>query len=342
VHIYRLGDSGQEVRDIQLRLVGLGASIAEDEVDGHFGVSTQAAVRQFQQRRSLRVDGLVGPDTWAQLIEAGYQLGDRSLYLHSPHIRGDDVRSLQRKLNALGFDAGREDGIFGSATDRAVREFQRNVRQDVDGIVGAHTIETLIRMRPLDEAPSRALVREREQLRGARGPISGEVIAIDPGHGPDSGGDLTLRMAAAVAKALGAVGAKPTIVRASDEDPSSQQRAAIANELGAAICVSLHLGSALPEASGPTCSYFGTTATYSPSGMHLAQLILDELEAEFRRRGRLQRLSIGLLRDTRMPAVQVEPLFATNEAEAREIAEPEFPARVGRAVAAGVQRFFAR
>jgi N-acetylmuramoyl-L-alanine amidase len=74
--------------------------------------------------------------------------------------------------------------------------------------------------------------------------------------------------------------------------------------------------------------------------MRLAGLILQELEDEFGTRGRLQRLSATMLRDTRMTAVQIEPLFITNEDEARMIADPEFAGRVGRAVAAGVRRFF--
>ena len=127
MRIFRLGDAGPEVGDIQERLFALGLAIDDAERGGRFGPSTDQAVRGFQQDRLLRADGIVGPDTWGQLVEAGYRLGDRTLYLHSPMFRGDDVRTLQRKLNALGFDAGREDGLFGANCDRAFREFQRNV-----------------------------------------------------------------------------------------------------------------------------------------------------------------------------------------------------------------------
>ena len=98
-------------------------------------------------------------------------------------FRGDDVRELQRMLNALGFDSGKEDGFYGPRTDAALRLFQRNVGDEPDGIVGPHTLSVLRRMRPLEAAPSRALVREREELEGPRGPIAGRVIAVDAGDG---------------------------------------------------------------------------------------------------------------------------------------------------------------
>ena len=72
-------------------------------------------MRPFQEHRGLRSDGVCGPQTWSALVEAGRVLGDRLLYYRNPMLRGDDVATLQRQLGALGFDAGRVDGIFGSA-----------------------------------------------------------------------------------------------------------------------------------------------------------------------------------------------------------------------------------
>jgi len=341
VRIYHLGDEGLEVGDIQERLAALDLAIDPEEVGSRFGSSTDAAVRAFQARRSLRVDGLVGPDTWGQLVEAGYRLGDRTLYLHSPNFRGDDVRAVQRKLNALGFDAGREDGMFGTNTDRAIREFQRNVGEDVDGIVGLHAIEVLERMRPLESAPSRALVREVEELQQMRASIEGKVLAIDPGDPGGEGNACRYSVAEVLRDELATMGAKPALLRSRNEPIGPLRRARVANEMGAAMCVTVELASGLPESSGPTVSYFGSAQTHSPAGMLLAQLILEEVEGALETRGRLQRLSVSMLRETRMPAVQIEPAFITNEREAALIGDPVFAERVGRAVAAGVRRFFA-
>jgi N-acetylmuramoyl-L-alanine amidase len=341
VHIYRLGDVGPEVGDIQERLTGLGHAIDPDELGGRFGPSTDAAVRAFQQRRRLRVDGLVGPDTWGQLVEAGYRLGDRTLYLHSPYFRGDDVRELQRKLNALGFDAGREDGLFGEKTDRAMREFQRNVGEEPDGIVGLHAIDVLRRMRPLEHVPSRALVREAEELRQMRTSIRGQVIAIDPGDPGEPGELCTYSIAEALRDELEALQAKPLLLRAKEEELGPAERARAANEMGAVMCVSIELAAGVAEASGPTVSYFGNDQTYSPAGMSLARLILAEIEREIGVRGRLLRSAVSMLRETRMPAVQVEPAWTTNEREALLIGDPAFARGVGLAVAAGIRRFFA-
>jgi N-acetylmuramoyl-L-alanine amidase len=210
MHVYRVGDRGPEVIDIQARLTALGAVLDDAEHDGTFGSTTEAAVRSFQTERHLLVDGLVGPDTWEQLVEAGWQLGDRTLFHRAPLFRGDDVRELQRKLNALGFDSGKEDGLYGPRTDGALRLFQRNVGDEPDGIVGPHTLSVLRRMRPLDAVPSRALVREREELTATRGPIEGRVIAVDVGDGRDD--DIHRRAAQALVLALQAVGADPRLL----------------------------------------------------------------------------------------------------------------------------------
>jgi peptidoglycan hydrolase-like protein with peptidoglycan-binding domain len=61
----RRGDSGERVKAAQNELVRNNYSVV---VDGIFGDKTDAAVRQFQQKVHLTVDGIVGPNTWRGLI----------------------------------------------------------------------------------------------------------------------------------------------------------------------------------------------------------------------------------------------------------------------------------
>ena len=54
--------------------------------------------------------------------------------------RGDEVRRIQTKLKQLGYYNGAVDGIYGSATRKAVISFQRNCGLTADGIAGPKTL----------------------------------------------------------------------------------------------------------------------------------------------------------------------------------------------------------
>ena len=56
--------------------------------------------------------------------------------------KGEDVKNLQRLLNANGFSLT-VDGHFGQNTDKAIREFQKKRGLKIDGIVGVKTLEML-------------------------------------------------------------------------------------------------------------------------------------------------------------------------------------------------------
>ena len=57
--------------------------------------------------------------------------------------RGDDVKKLQETLNAMGYDCGTADGIFGVKTEIAVRSFQQANGLAIDGIAGKNTLALL-------------------------------------------------------------------------------------------------------------------------------------------------------------------------------------------------------
>ncbi|MFW6690351.1 protein kinase domain-containing protein [Streptomyces sp. MAR4 CNX-425] len=61
------GDTGERVVQVQCILRARGYDLGAGGVDGMFGPSTEAAVKQFQSAKGLAVDGQVGPNTWGAL-----------------------------------------------------------------------------------------------------------------------------------------------------------------------------------------------------------------------------------------------------------------------------------
>ena len=139
--LYR-GCTGDAVKTLQDKLNALGYN--SGSVDGIFGAKTYAAVTAFQKANSLGVDGIVGKLTWGKIygvspampVETTTVVGRPTVSYGS---RGDAVRKLQELLNALGYDCGSVDGIFGSKTKAAVLAFQKANGLGVDGIVGPLT-----------------------------------------------------------------------------------------------------------------------------------------------------------------------------------------------------------
>ena len=75
------------------------------------------------------MDGIVGPQTWKALLPPTLRRGSR----------GNDVESLQITLNEMGYGNLVVDGILGSNTEKAVKQFQKDMSLAVDGIVGRNT-----------------------------------------------------------------------------------------------------------------------------------------------------------------------------------------------------------
>ena len=346
------GTRGEAVLDIQARLGMLGYPIDLRE-HGLFGTTTERAVRQFQERRHLIVDGTVDEHTWGQLVEAGYAIGDRVLYLRYPPFRGDDVRAVQAGLNLLGFDAGREDGIFGDRTGRAVHDFQRNVGLPPDGIVGVTTLEALGRLRPVGPGPGRSMVREGEALRRLSATLRGARIAIDPGHGELDAGvtgpggateaRATFQVATALAEELESRGAVPFLLRASDSNPTPAERARMANEAGVEVLVAVHVGGSEDAGVGGAAAfYYGREDWHSRAGLRLAELIQREVTEQLGLKdGGVHPKVLPMLRETQMPAVHVEPFTITNPKEEAMLRHESFHRDIATAIADAIERFFA-
>ena len=309
MRLYHSGDRGEPVRDIQRRLTGLGFPV---DTDGTYGTLTVAAVAQFQESRGLPADGIVGPETWSALVEAGFRLGDRMLYRRSPMMRGDDVSRLQRSLGSLGFDAGKVDGLFGPDTLRALLDFQRNRGMAEDGIAGREVVAELTLMAKATDKPGREEVRDHAWVDSLPRPITGARIYIDPSGGDPESSDATWDVATHLSSELQFAGARALLSRSIDTFPSERLRAGRANRLDVQIVISI----TRPIDGAEGVFYFGTPLSTSEAGRAVARHLAAHLNIEPLPR------AVPILKETRSPAVVV--------AVAHPV--PELGTEIGRAI----------
>jgi N-acetylmuramoyl-L-alanine amidase len=315
----RHGGRGEAVRDLQARLVALGHDLGPDD-PGDFGDGTGAAVRAFQEARGLRVDGVVGRQTWNTLVESGFALGDRLLYFRRPMLRGDDVAVLQRRLNALGFDAGREDGILGEESYEALLEFQRASGLRPDGICGPTTLAALDRVGSFADG-SAASLRERERLLSGPRHLAGlrVYVAAEPG---------LAALAEQVAKSLVDAGAEAVL------DPTGEEDTVVADEanrFGADLFVALRTGDAQCR-----CAYFAAGDFRSEAGFAVATAINDALGQVLPTATDVCGKAYASLRETRMTAVVVD-VVPEHDVEAMRTLVTR-AGDVGRAIVKGIQQ----
>ena len=161
---FKHGDTGAEIKRMQTRLKELG--YLNGKADGDFGDATEAAVRYFQQRNNLTVDGKAGQKTLDKLysssakaakatptptakptktpkVTATPKADDLDYYLENG-ASGTKVRTLQNRLIELGWLSGQADGKYGNATEYAVKAFQKRYSSLWDdGVAGPDTLKQL-------------------------------------------------------------------------------------------------------------------------------------------------------------------------------------------------------
>jgi hypothetical protein len=147
--------------NLQHKLVAEGL-LEPAQVTGRFNPATQQAVEAFQRRQGLKVDGVVGPLTWAALFfptlalqttsgkdpgkDSGKDPGTGPIAAPGPDLTAALLR-LQTMLVKEGFQS-EITGTFDRATERALRRFQRYYGLRPDGVCGPITWTMLLGQRP--------------------------------------------------------------------------------------------------------------------------------------------------------------------------------------------------
>lgn len=174
-----VGDRGTDVRELQYFLTFVGIFndyLPHIDIDGVFGSATESAVRAFQRAYGLRDTGRVDSADWEVLysayrgmtasLDASAMPRELALYPGTPQrlgSEGEEVRALQAYLAYIAatyteIPSPVADGVFGSATERAVRAYQRLFGLEETGVVGSVTwnsiLDTYLTLSIGDERPS--------------------------------------------------------------------------------------------------------------------------------------------------------------------------------------------
>ena len=146
----RKGDTGLDVKYVMQRLYDLG--YYNKKADEKFGNGMLAAVKAFQKKNGLAVDGAVGKKSLAILFSDGVLDADDLIPAPEPEPlklpykygdKGSEIKTVQEALLALGYKTGKADGVFGKNTRDAVKLFQARNGMTVDGKVGQRTLDRL-------------------------------------------------------------------------------------------------------------------------------------------------------------------------------------------------------
>lgn len=171
------------------------------------------------------------------------------------------------------------------------------------------------------------------------------TVVIDAGHGGhDRGGvpgqkavekTYTLSVARKTAEKLRSAGYRVVMTRNSDDFISLGQRCSIANSSGGdAVFLSIHFNSAPRKtATGVETYYYSGRSARLAASVHREVLSLMGTE----NRGVRQR-GFYVIRNTRIPAVLVEPGFLSTESEARRLSSSAFQDRLATALARAVSK----
>jgi len=352
--ILKHGDSGPGVIEVKDRLSRLGLlSVPAENVNDLFDDALRSAVLVFQQSRGLTVDGVVGPRTLRRLEEARWALGDRVLSFTPGHmVSGEDVAELQRRLNELGFVLDRVDGIFGKQTYVAIREFQRNVGIDVDGICGPDVFRALARLARTVAGGNQYHLRELAALdpHVRSRSVEASVIVLDPSFSGNKlfGSEVTEAevcwdIVSRLEGRLSAVGAFVILTRSRNgQSQGERASAALANEQNADMTIGISMDrNSSSQAQGCATYYFGHQFSRSATGMRLAELIQEEVSGSGLLDCHAHPKTWDLLRLTRMPAVRVEVGYSTNEYDSAFLSDSKNRDHIAEQLMSAISRIFA-
>ena len=165
--ILKVGSTGAAVKDLQTKLISLG--YLNSNATGYYGTLTKKAVMEFQAKNGLKKDGIAGKQTLAALSKVGTSTISLSTTSYS-------IKDAQAVLKNLGLYTGKIDGIAGSMTKAALKQFQKNNGLVVDGILGPETAAKLFGTVETYTADRGNVDRKNDTYNSSNETIYGELL----------------------------------------------------------------------------------------------------------------------------------------------------------------------
>ncbi len=184
------------------------------------------------------------------------------------------------------------------------------------------------------------------------------IVVLDAGHGGADGGavrdiagekelikekDINLSVAKKTAEILKNNNIEVRMTREGDTYPSLAERAEFANELDAALFVSIHSNSAenSPAANGIEVYYslMNNSDDYGIKSKDLAESILTAMiETTKANNRKVKSENHVVTRKSYMPAVLIELGFMTNDAELAKLVDFEYQDKLAKGIAEGIMK----
>lgn len=142
-------DKGNFIRsEIMLQVVLKNYGYYTSKIDGDFGPISTKALKEFQSSNNLVSDGILGKNTCKTLNNKTNVVKKtikttNSLNTKSQKTQSTEILNVQNKLSELGLYTGEIDGINGSRTKIAIKNFQTKAGLIPDGIIGPKTLSAL-------------------------------------------------------------------------------------------------------------------------------------------------------------------------------------------------------
>lgn len=165
--LIRHGDKGDQVNELQNRLIEAGYDLPRFGADGSFGDETESALRNMQTDAGILVDGIYGPQSSDALDDMNKPKTQRL----ERGAKGKEVVRLQERLMLVGEQLPRfgADGDFGEETEAAVQTFQSryNISSPSGNFFGVAGNQTLSKLEEL--LTYTGLIRYRQGYEMKRG-----------------------------------------------------------------------------------------------------------------------------------------------------------------------------